>query len=624
MQAVATQLLTPYVFIAGLLWIVLFLIPFAALWPVASGTRWFALGAAVLGVGVRLIHFSTTPPGLGYDDPSLMLALSTDPWPWTWQRVMGESAISGGTGWVNLPFYLMYRVTNSLLAFRIVGLFWAAALAVGLMVYAIPRLSHAGACMATAVAVFSPWSLWLSRNQFGIEIVAQELYLIVATEWLIKRKWLGVLSVGLLLAMLQISYLGARISLVFPLVLLFFAPRPRPWVYLICAYALTGLGILPHILTKPHLFYSGTMTQFDPSSHTAPLQFVSKFGVVLASLASNRYAITGTAALRGEQNLIAALPWCFLGLLGTWRTHGRAWLLLVLMSAVPCWLSPAPGGSGHRMMMMLLPLALLAGGAANLFAEHRYWRHTVAAASVGVAAYGVWTWFSPAFWVPLPELQMAAWELPYAAATRASLNEANSQVRIHPPEDGARLVGVERGFSAGDLDLRMGDFGIGAPLTVVWRTPGRDLIESLHRHGVEAEWFGGYIARVHLPRGFYGLTDDGRYGWRFRARCADRHMEFITPYLLSEWLYAGKPPCHLSWHAKALAPITKGTFENGRVKGTIHINDVVLMVRPPHIQIPAIDAGDRIRIELDSEAAGIFSVLRDGGGLLDPSAVTAD
>ncbi len=617
------QVDTPAAIAAILLYAALFLAPVVALWRADRRERWLAIGFMIATIAVRLPQFSRTPPGVNWDDVGVLLAF-LDTRHWDWVTMLRQGPVSGAPLWCNLPWYLTYRLTDSILAMRIDGLAWSAVLALYAVVGTSRFFGLRGAAVTAAVLSFTPWSLWMSRHPWGPEIILQQLYLFVAVDILRTRpNWRALLVCALMLVLLQLTYLAARISVVLPIVLLLAGPWEagllRSVVFLAVAYVIAAIGMIPHVLTQPPDFWtSGMMTYYDPGTRDWGFM-VHKALHVLGSLVWPEYSMSATLALRGAQTLSPVVLLAVIaGIFASLGGPGRGFLVAALLGAVPCWISQAPDGNSHRMMMMLLPMALLAGAAPRLLPAR--FRSAGATLLVGlIAVTGLRTWLSPGFWSGLPD--MMQWAITFHDAAERELNRHDGLVRVHPGEGGVWLLARERGLHYTAYDLETTDFAGRAPLTVVWRTLDPLLIDHLEQiPGVKVERVDRYITVTHFPDGVQGLLGDPpALGWRFSTDCeraTPRRMEFVTPLVLEEFPHPQDVgPCTLRWQAKALRRIVGPLLVLEWAGGTVRIDDVAVHVEGV-TQLPTIQPGQHVAIDLQSKGLGIKARLlhADRGG----------
>jgi hypothetical protein len=350
---------------------------------------------------------------------------------------------------------------------------------------------------------------------------------------------------------------------------------------------------------------------------------LSNAGRVLGSLAWWQYAVDGTFAMKGAQTLPPLiLGTIILGGLVSLTGAGRQFVLVALIGAIPCWVS-APGGNSHRMMMMLLPLALLAG-ATPLVVPARYRSGAAAVLVAAIALTGMRTWLSPDFWVRAGVPPSVVWTPPVRTLVQQALDRAPSTtpsttVRVYPNEGSVRLLAAERGMPLFLFDLRTADFARKDPLTVFWRY-SHPTTEALFQYATSSdalhvEPITEVLTRTDFPRGWQGLLGDPpQFGWRFSKHCAHPvasggDLDFVVPLVLEDSPGSGQEPCAFRWTARAAERMEHLTLRSAaNVQGVVRIDDTVILMRPI-VELPPIGVGQRISIEAESGINGIFLLL---------------
>lgn len=627
----ADRFLTP----AGLLGFgtygVLASVPLLALRRADRRTRLVALALAATAVGVRLVALDTTPPGLFPDEPESLRTLQARG-PMSVRRLLSQGTVQGITAFAQLPWHALYEATHSLLAVRIVGMFWTALVVMYAVAFGTRLWGLAGGAVAGSVLGFTPWAFWLSRHSAGMEIVLQELYLIAALVALAERpRWQPAIAAGLCVALLHHTYAAGMISLVFPPVVALLAPRAiraRALAYLPLVYVTAGIAALPHLLTGPADFwFSGLFTRPDPRAHDWAYM-LGKYLRVLGSLVTTEYSANGSMALRGSQTLPpVVLTLVAAGLVASLRGSGPGLGALVLLGAVPCWVSPAPTGTSHRMMMMLAPLALLAGAAPRL--APATWRAGLAAGAVALVAMGGTSrWLSPAFWEPLRAHGMMQWALPLRATVEAELRHTPARnIRMHPADDGIRLVAQERGLPPRAFDFATPDYARAAPLVLLWRGLAGTTVAALQAAIAppgRVETVDRFLTVLRLPAGFPGLlAGPPARGWSFRAVCADdagpRAEELVVPFVFEAGSFPTtvNHPCRLLWAGRTTQPVARGVLVTEHVvRGTATVGTDTLQVRSDVTLLPPIPADTAVVIEVDADRRAVGVRLDDGHDLL--------
>ena len=511
MTPLSQQLSNPIALAFLLAYVALVAAPFLILVRTERPTRWLALGFALAAVAVRLPRLQATPPGLSNDDAMTLYELSKFRG-FTWQDLFGQRTDSGGTGWCLLSWYVPYRLSGSLLAIRGAGMVWTAALVAYTVTVGAAWFGLAGGAMAAAVISFVPWSVFLSRFQWGPEIMLQQLYLMAAVESMGRKPgWANIVVCGLMLTTLQLTYIPARITVVLPLLFVLLRSRTtlgwRSIAALAAAYVIAIVGVLPHVLTGAPDFWGGLMTSYDPQ-HRDWWHMLNKLGVVFGSLWWPDESYGGTLAMKGAQVLpaivVAAVAVGVLAALRGPRRHlVRALLLAVLAGAVPSWVSAFNAGHSHRMMMMVVPLALLAGAATLVVPMRR--RAAVAAGLVAlIAVSGVRTWFSAEYWTYVMPAMRYGFTL-HTTLQRELDRAPSAAVRATPVEAFALLVESERGLPPRALAMRREDLGRDEALTVVYLGVEPSMFAELERRGAATvERVSSDVAVVRLPRGAHG------------------------------------------------------------------------------------------------------------------------
>jgi len=628
MIPLSQQLYNPLAVVFIILHLALLVGPLVALWYAAPRQRAVAIGLAAAAVAARLVHITLDPPAVSLDETGTLLAVGRAP-VWTFRLMFGEWGENGISIGMELPWYILYRLTNSLVAIRVVGLAWAAGVTIYAFLFGARFFGTAGGAVAAAVLSFTPWSLFLSRYSLGHEIILQELYLFAAVERLRQQPgWASAFVCGLMLALLQSTYLAARIAIVFPIALLMFGPWPqfkRTVAFATLAYVIAGLGVLPHLATHPQNFWgSGAMMSFNPNSADWRYMLLNA-GRVLGSLAWWQDSVSGTFAMVGAQTFPPfVLATIILGAIVSLAGVGRQFLLAAVIGAVPCWVSTT-GGNSHRMMMMLPPLALLAGAAPLVVPVPH--RGLAAAVLVAATAFtGMRTWLLPDFWTRAGIPRSAVWTPPLRTLVLQELARSpDLTVRVYPNEGSVRLLAAERGLSPFAFDLKTADFGSRSPLTVFWRHLRPAAQEFFQQAAADGELLVGPIAgtltRTHLPRGWQGLVGDPpQFGWHFSMTCehptAEGGLDFVMPLLFEGSPASGQEPCTLQWSARARERLDDLLIESLLIRqGTVRIDDVTLLVKPI-TPLPTITAGQRISVEVSFATGGSYVVLRTAQGSL--------
>jgi hypothetical protein len=474
-----------------------------------------ALALACAGVGVW--HFKSTPPGVHQDGLVTLFMLSPADH-WMWRGLFGESRAVTAQGWNAVPWYLVYRFTDSLLAERIAGLAWQLLLVIAAAT--APGLNLSAGLICGAFMAATPWVLWQARNPTGTDLLLQQMLLIVGLLWLRrphKRWWIATIPVGALLALLQYTYAAAHVTVVYPLLLLWGRGR---WRACAAVYLVAMIGIIPLTYTwEARLLGEGV---YDPRAFDLPW-ILAKAGRVYGSLIWREYSLPGTWAFQGAQTLSwAALIAITAGGVACLRTdHGRVFIVLAVLGALPCVASTARGGNSHRMIMMVIPLAMIAAAAPDLVPERRPRIRAATAGLIVVAiiASGVHTWTSDAFWSGARALQIQQWNIPFHDAVASELYHAplGTRIRVWPGEDAARLVTLEHGWPLTTLDLHAADFAERGALVIVWRglpPRARERLSHADPSLVTVEDVTGFVTITRFPRGAVGLLDSDSTGIR--------------------------------------------------------------------------------------------------------------
>lgn len=400
--ALATQLSDPYAIAALCVNIALLVLPAAiALWNAERQVRGIALLVAVLAVGLRFVGWDWLPGGLTSDDYATLRQMSHQRF--HWRSLFGENWDNGGNLYSNLPWYVAYRLSGSLLGIRFVGTLWSCSLAIVTCCFAGRLYGPFPALVCGVLATLTPWSLFLSRLPFGSDILVLQITLIWASwrlnHWLdrdITRSLVLITLVGFLTALSQYTYLGARVAAGIPVILVgFWGLRRLNALALITAVALAAW--VPQLLTLPSTMLSGgsqLRTLSDPRL-ADPQYVLAKVGYVLWSFIDPRYSAAGTGAMQGAH----AFGWFIACVVLSGAVFAPRFVMLAAIGMLPALLSTLPGGGSHRLMMMLVPLALIGGaGLHRLPVRPQKW--TAIGVSALIIFISMQTWTSSAYWVP--------------------------------------------------------------------------------------------------------------------------------------------------------------------------------------------------------------------------------
>jgi hypothetical protein len=337
-------------------------------------------------------------------------------------------------------------------------------------------------------------------------LLLQHFLLLVGLLLLRERPTRGVVATltGGLLALLQYTYAAAHITLLHPAILLWKKGR---WRAAVIVYATAALGMIP-------LAHSWSGRLFAPDMYdrraTDVFAMLDKSGRVFSTLWSPKYASGHTWAYPGAQTLPPALLIVTAAavLLALRDELGRALVLIALTCALPNIVSNEWGGTSHRMMMMVMPLALIIAALPAVLPSE--WRSPCAALlAATIVIGGAQRWTSPQFWSRLPGLQQHHIAYHDAVADAVFHAAPKTVVRLWPPQDAGRIVAVEHGWALDALSLQPQDLDAPGRLVIVWRNLPPPILKKLKQAGpvVTVTQVDPEVTITEFPNGTQGLLD---------------------------------------------------------------------------------------------------------------------